>query len=96
MSLLITYILNIIDYIFTSYWVKTFGIEAELNPIGQWMYENNLTWFFKIVVIGAMLALIRYSIKKCPRISWIAYVLLIAYIAVVISHFMFLLMFSAI
>jgi hypothetical protein len=42
---IISYLLNIIDYLFTAYWVHKFGIEIEIeaNPIGRWMFENNLS-----------------------------------------------------
>lgn len=65
--LLIVYILNVIDYFFTTYWVQMFGVEAELNPIGQWMFENNITWFFKLIVVGGVIALIGYLIKNAQE-----------------------------
>lgn len=82
----IAYLLNIIDYLFTAYWVHKFGIEIEANPIGRWMFENNVAWVYKIFIVGGLLALIGYLIKKCPKAIISAYILLGVYAGLVVYH----------
>ena len=82
----ITYILNVIDYIFTAYWVSKFGIEIEGNPIARWMFENNVAWVFKILIVGGLTAVVGYFIKRYPNTAWIAYIPLVVYGLVVIYH----------
>ena len=55
MLYLITYILNIFDVVATHFWVGRYGIDAELNPVGRWLIQNNAMWFAKIVVAGGCL-----------------------------------------
>ena len=84
--LIITYIFNLLDYLFTCYWISKYGIEIEFNPFGRWLYNNNLTGFFKIVVVGALLALLNYTIKMKPNLQWLVYVLLAIYTIVLLIH----------
>lgn len=87
---IITYLLNIIDYIFTSYWVQKFGIEIEANPIGRWMLENNVAWVFKIFVIGGLFALLGYLLHRFPKYAWVGYIPLVVYGLVVLYHIVIL------
>jgi hypothetical protein len=84
--LIISYLLNIIDYLFTAYWVHKFGIEIEANPIGRWMFENNIAWAVKIFIVGGFFALLGYFIKIYPNKAWVVYIPLVVYAAVVIYH----------
>ena len=84
--LIITYILNIIDYLFTLYWVRTYGIEIEGNPFGRWLFDNNIAWVVKIFAVGGLLALLGYIFKRYPKLAWTAYIPLTAYAVVVIYH----------
>ena len=91
MILIITYILNVIDYIFTSHWINLYGLSAEANPIGRWMFEHNVVWVFKIFVVGFFLALIGVLIKDRPRYAWIPFIPLSVYGAIVLYHITILL-----
>lgn len=84
--LITAYALNIIDYIFTAYWVHKFGIEIEANPIGRWMFENNVAWVYKIFIVGGLFALIGYFIHREPKAAWTAFIPLVAYAAIVVYH----------
>lgn len=84
--LVIAYILNIIDYIFTSHWVRKFGIDIEANPFGRWMFENNVAWLFKIVISGILFIIIGIYIYHKPAYSWISYIILAAFIMLTIYH----------
>ena len=68
--LIIAYLLNLIDYLFTAYWVHKFGIEIEGSPIGRWMFENNVAWAVKIFIVGGVFALLGYFIKRYPKYAW--------------------------
>ena len=80
------YALNIIDYIFTAYWVHKFGIEIEGNPIGRWMFENNVAWVYKIFIVGGAFAVLGYFIKRVPKAVISAKILLVVYALIVIYH----------
>ncbi|MBE5869271.1 MAG: hypothetical protein E7293_10035 [Lachnospiraceae bacterium] len=84
--LIISYILNIVDYIFTLYWVKLYGIEMEGNPFGRWMLEHHLAWVFKILVVGVLFVLLGYMIKRYRKGMKAAYLILTVYSAVVVYH----------
>ena len=81
------YILNIIDYFFTAYWVRSYGIMIESNPFGKWLFENNIAWFFKIVVLGGAFALLSNLVKKRPKYWFTACLLCVAYGLLVLYHF---------
>ena len=84
--LIIAYLLNIIDYLFTAYWVHKFGIEIEANPIGRWMFENNVAWVYKIFIVGGLFALIGYFIHREPKAAWVAFIPFVVYALIVIYH----------
>lgn len=84
--LIIAYIFNVIDYVFTANWVRKFGIEIEGNPIGRWMFENNVAWVVKIFVVGLLFAVLGCFIKRSPKTAWISYIPLIVYGLIVIYH----------
>lgn len=86
MTLLIAYILNIIDYLFTAHWVNKFGIDTELNPIGRWMFSHNVAWVFKILIVGGLFAVLGYFIKQYPKYAWTAFIPLVVYGFVVMYH----------
>ena len=84
--LIIAYLLNIADYLFTADLVRKFGVEIEANPIGRWLFENNIAGLFKIVVVGAMFVVLGYFIKRHPKYAWIVFIPLIMYGLVVLYH----------
>lgn len=86
MIILITYILNIIDYLFTTHWVNKFGIGIEFNPFGRWLYENNIAWVFKIMIVGILFFILYkfYDRYKLARIC--SYVILAVYSLLFIYH----------
>lgn len=84
--ILIAYILNLLDYAFTAYWVSLYGVEIEANPLMRWYFENDIAWAVKIYGVGALMALVGICIYKKPRTAWAAWVLLFAYAAVTVYH----------
>ena len=86
MALLIAYLLNVIDYLFTSYWVRLYGIEIEANPFGRWMFENHVAGAFKILVVGVLFAVLGCFINRHPNAACIAYIPLVAYALIVTYH----------
>lgn len=83
---IIAYLLNIVDYIFTAILVSKYGIGIEANPFGRWLFENNIAWVFKIVIVGLLFAVLAYVIHKYPDMVFVAYILLAIFAAVVIYH----------
>lgn len=86
MTLLISYLLNIIDYLFTAHWVNLYGISIEGNPLGRWMFENNVAWVFKILIVGGLFAVLGYFIKRYRKAAIAAYIPLAVYTVIVIYH----------
>ena len=86
MALIIAYVLNVIDYLFTAYWVNIYGSEIEANPLMRWAFEHNIGWLVKIFAVSVPFAVIGYFIHKCPRTAWAAYVLLTVYAMIVLYH----------
>lgn len=84
--LLITYILNLVDLVFTTIWVKKYGIEIEANPIGRWLYEKNAAVFVKVGVVGAILFRLYKLLQLYPKWEWTSWVLLAVYSALVLYH----------
>lgn len=82
----VTYVLNIIDYAFTVYWINAYGMGIEANPLGRWMFENNLTAFIKIFVVGALFVLLAYLTKKSPKAIKAGRLLFGVYSVIVIYH----------
>ena len=79
MTLFITYLLNLFDLAMTTLWVRLYGIEAEANPIGRWMFEHNIAWAVKIFAVGGLLAVMGICIRKRPRLRPVAYIPLVVY-----------------
>lgn len=86
MILLITYLLNLFDLTMTTLWVKLYGIEAEANPIGRWLFENNMACAVKIFAVGGALALMGVCIRKRPRLAPAAYIPLVVYGLIAVYH----------
>lgn len=53
--LIITYILNVIDYFETVYLIQHFGTEVEGNPIMRYVIENDYTVVAKLIVPAILL-----------------------------------------
>lgn len=86
--LIIAYILNVVDYIFTAYWVNKFGVDVEANPIGRWMFSYNVAWAFKILIVGGLFVLLGHFVHQHPKRAWIAYIPLVVYALISILHIM--------
>ena len=84
--LLIGYLLNIIDYALTAYWVKLYGTEVEANPLMRWYFEHDIAWAVKIFAVGALMAVVGVCSYKKPSVAWSGWVLLVAYAAVTVYH----------
>lgn len=84
--LIITYLLNLFDLAMTTLWVKLYGIDAEANPIGRWLFENNLAGVVKIFVVGALLLLLGYLLKRYPKYKYVALLLCVVYAIIAMYH----------
>ena len=84
--LFIAYFLNLVDYFFTLYWVKNYGIDIESNPIGKWLFENDLAGFVKIFVVGILFLILALLSKKSKKAITAGTLLVTVYSIVVIYH----------
>jgi hypothetical protein len=90
--LIVSYVLNIIDYLFTACWVGRFGIDVESNPIGRWMFQNNVAGLYKIIIVGCLFAVLGYFTKRNRKAAWVAYIPLVAYSIIIVYHLEILLL----
>ena len=86
MTLVLAYLLNLTDYFFTKYWVTRYGIDAEFNPIGRWMFATGLAGFIKIFIVGGLFILLGYLVKRQPKASIANYLVFCVYGVVVAYH----------
>lgn len=86
MIYIITYLLNLFDLVITSYWVKKYGTKIEGNPIGKILYETKAVYPVKILVVGALLALLWALTELEPGYKWAGYVPLVAYTGLTVYH----------
>ena len=84
--LLLAYLFNVTDYFFTEYWVTQYGLDAEFNPIGRWMFATGLAGFIKIFVVGGLFALLGHLVKRRPKAIVANYLIFGVYGAVVAYH----------
>lgn len=84
--LLIAYTLNIVDYLFTFYWVNLYGTEGEANPFMRWCFEHDIAWAVKIFAIGGVFCVLGYLVKRYPYTAWSGYFLAVVYALVVGYH----------
>ena len=85
-ALIIAYTLNIIDYLFTLYWVHLYGYEIEANPIMRWAFENDIAWVVKIFAVGGLFALVGYLVKRHNKCRWSGVFLAVVYGLVLLYH----------
>ena len=91
--LLIAYLLNIIDYLFTAYWVNLYGTDIEANPLMRWAFENNIAWVVKIFAVGGLFALVGVCTYKKPSVAWGGYFLAVVYGLILTYHLSLILLF---
>lgn len=86
MTLFIAYLLNIIDYLFTSHWVNLYGISIEGNPPMRWLFENDLAGIVKIFIVGGVFLLLGWLFKRYPKYKWTSLIPTTVYGLIVIYH----------
>lgn len=84
--LALSYLLNVVDYLFTLQWVRLYGIEAEANPFGRWLLQNGLGGFVKFVVMAELFLILGVLIKQCPRAKYAVYIVFAGYLTVTLYH----------
>ena len=62
--LIITYILNVIDYLETLYLIQHYGIAVEGNPIMRYLFDNNYAWIAKLIVPAILLLVCGVVMRK--------------------------------
>lgn len=86
-SLIIAYVLNVIDYFQTTYIVHLIGIGAEANPIVRFLLAHNCAWIAKLIIVPILSIIMGVIIRIERGLSWSAYFLLFLYLCVVVNNF---------
>lgn len=69
-SLIMIYLLSIVDYFQTIYAVNIFGIGIELNPIARFLISHNCGFIAKLIVVPILLTVIFWIARYFKRLSW--------------------------
>lgn len=85
--LIMTYLLNCVDYMQTTYMIRQFGLCVELNPIARLLFEYDLAWTFKIIVSAIAYTAIGIIVAIERKLSWTVYLLATLYFLVVAHNF---------
>lgn len=85
-QLLIAYVFNILDLIFTTVWVKKYGIDIEANPIGRFLYKTKAVYAVKTIGLGAIFFGLYKLLSLYPKWSWTATVILVVYALLTVYH----------
>ncbi len=86
--LIFVYLLNVIDYLQTTYAIKLLGLGVEANPIGRFLFENDCALLVKLFGVLILLLIIGFiTIKIAPNFMCLSVGLLIFYIYVVLHNF---------
>jgi hypothetical protein len=85
-ALLIAYILNVIDYLLTAYWVNLYGAEIEANPLMRWAFERDIAWLIKIFAVGGLFTLLWCFVEQYDKYKWSGYFLAVVYGLTLIYH----------
>ena len=86
--LVITYLLNLVDYAQTVLCVQTFGPGVELNPLIRFCFEHDCALAVKLIIPLILVLLIGFiTIKIEPRYICVAICVLILYTLVVWHNF---------
>lgn len=86
-KLLITYILNIFDWVCTTVFVNMFGTEIEGNTLMRSAFENGMVNAYKLVGVAVLCMVLYYFKDKHPNLINISsWVILGVYSALSIYH----------
>ncbi len=86
LQLFTAYLLNVADYVYTTLWVRLYGVDIEANPLGRWMYVTCMAGVFKVFVVGVLFCLLGLFIRQRPRMAWVVYLPLGVYGGLVVYH----------
>lgn len=78
--------LNLFDLLATQLWISLFGTEVEGNPLARIMFENNTVYFYKIILIPAMLYLLYKILPNHKNYEWTTWVLFYVYAGIAVYH----------
>lgn len=75
--LLVTYILNVFDWVCTTVFVNMFGTEIEGNTLMRYAFENGLVNAYKLIGVAILCAILYYFKDKYTKLvnisSWIVF-----------------------
>jgi hypothetical protein len=89
-TLIMTSILNFIDYQQTIYSVQIFGLGAEANPIAAFLLETDLWCISKLLLVPILLIAMGRIVYLERKLKWVVYVLFVLYSIVVVNNFVML------
>ncbi len=85
--LIITYILNLIDYWQTMYAISLFGLSVELNPVTRFLFKHNCAGEVKIIVPIILLTALGFIVKAEKENIWAVYFVVIFYFLLILHNF---------
>ena len=88
--LVITYLLNVVDYFQTTYAVSEFGLDVEANPIARYLLTTDHATLIKLLLPAILLMLLGIIVRVDKRCAWFAYAAFTLNLVVVINNFIVL------
>lgn len=85
--LIIIYLLNVVDYVETTYLIQHFGTAVEGNPIMHYLFENSYALAVKLIVPAILLLICGIIVKIDKTYIWAPCVLFTFYLYLVIHNF---------
>lgn len=83
--IIVIYLLNLFDLIATQRLINKYGLIAEANPFGQWLFNSSMVYIFKIVIVGLALLLI-WKLRTYKLAVIMSWVLLVIFAALTVYH----------
>lgn len=80
------YVMNLLDLMWSAYWVKLYGPGIVVSPIVRWLCEANLIYWVKIAGVGIALVWMYHLLKHDRKWQSLSWVLLLWYSGVTVYH----------
>lgn len=88
--LVITYLLNVVDYFQTTYAVSEFGIAVEFNPFARYLFQTDCAALIKLLLPAILLILLGIIVKIDRSCMWSVYTAFTLALVVVTNNFIVL------
>lgn len=90
MTCFFIWILNCADYVISDYLIGKYGIDMELNPLGEWIIFNPWGQLCKILGVSCILLFLNYYSEEYRTARFGSYILLVIFVLLFIYEIILL------